>query len=77
MIDSCNSTPPCPWCDTPRHVQEGGQPKTWYCRKCGREFEAEDDGDITYGRPEKRMEREERRMHRPHGAKYTRGKVRR
>ena len=75
MTDTCQSTPKCPWCGTAKHTREGSQPKTWYCGKCSKEFEAEDDGDITYGRPEKRMEREERqRARRPHECTYKHGR---
>jgi hypothetical protein len=58
--------PPCPWCKTVRHVQPAGQPRSFYCRKCRREFDDGDDGDspggdtIGYGRPDRRLEREER-----------------
>lgn len=60
----CHCTPRCPKCGTPKHVQDGSQLKTFYCRKCGIEFEADDDGDIGYGRPSKRIEREERQAQR-------------
>lgn len=58
-------TPRCPWCNTARHVSSSNTTlRAWYCGKCKREFEAEDDGDISYGRPERRMERQEREAER-------------
>lgn len=58
MIDC---TPCCPWCNTPRHVRTSGTSyRAWYCGRCQREFEAEDDGTIGYGPPSRRIEREER-----------------
>ena len=54
--------PHCPWCNTNKHVRTSGTNlHAFYCGRCGREFEDVDDGDVGYGRPEKRMEREERR----------------
>lgn len=51
--------PKCPWCKTDKHVRIVGH-RRYYCSKCGREFDGVDDGTITYGRPSKRLEREER-----------------
>lgn len=54
-------TPRCPWCNTARHVSSSATTlRAWYCGKCRREFEPEDDGDLGYGRPERRLERQER-----------------
>lgn len=60
---SQNSEPPCPWCHSSKHVQASGTTmKAMYCRRCGREFEADDmDGEIGYGSPEKYAQRAERR----------------
>jgi hypothetical protein len=53
--------PACPWCK-PRSnatVQTGSLPRSFYCHKCKREFEADDsgrpidDGDVGYGNPQK------------------------
>ncbi len=66
-----NDIPPCPWCRTPRHVQTSGSTmKALYCRRCGREFEAEDDSDIGYGPPDRRLLREERRLQRKAGRSW-------
>ena len=59
MTDTCKSTPKCPWCGTAKHTREGSQPKTWFCGKCSREFEAEDDSDIGYEAPDRRLLRKE------------------
>jgi len=55
--------PKCPRCGTDKCVHaSNANLKAFYCRRCKCEFEANDsDGDIGYGRPSKRMEREERR----------------
>ena len=59
MTDECS--PRCPWCNTTKHVRPSGTSyRAWYCGRCGKEFEPEDDGDIGYGRPSKRLERKER-----------------
>jgi hypothetical protein len=61
MSDSCQSTPKCPWCKTAKAVRESAANcHAWYCGKCRREFEAEDDGTIAYGSPDRRLLREER-----------------
>ena len=57
--DTIEIVPPCPWCHTDKHVQPAGQLRTFYCRKCCREFDDSDDGTVGYGRPSKRLEREE------------------
>lgn len=58
-------TPRCPWCGTPRYVRASGTTyRAWYCGNCGREFEAEEDGDIGYGPPDRRMTRQERHQQR-------------
>lgn len=54
-----DQVPLCPWCKTANHVRTIGH-RHFYCGKCRREFDGVDDGDISYGRPEKRMERQER-----------------
>lgn len=56
----CQYTPRCPWCNTARHVRESNANlHAFYCGKCGREFEDVDDGDIAYGRPDRRLIRQE------------------
>jgi len=56
------SSPRCPLCGTMSRTTSHGKDR-WYCHHCRMEFEP-DDGDIGYGRPEKRLEREERRTER-------------
>jgi len=52
----------CPKCHSEQNVGKGyANDKALYCRKCGIEFESDDDGDISYGSPSRRMERQERR----------------
>ena len=51
--------PPCPWCHTAAHVQPAGQPRSFYCRRCQREFDDSEDGEVGYGRPEKYAMRKE------------------
>lgn len=69
MTESCTPNEPtgirvqeesakCPKCHRISHTQAAGKAR-WYCHHCRMEFEALDDGDVTYGRPEKRLEREE------------------
>lgn len=55
-----NDLPACPWCHTTKHVQTGSLPKSFYCRNCRREFEADDDGTVGYGDPARHVERRER-----------------
>lgn len=53
--------PNCPWCRTAKHVQPSGEnAKALHCRGYHRSFEAEDDGTVGYGRPDKFAERNER-----------------
>ena len=59
--DIAETVPPCPWCHTDKHIQPAGQLRTFYCRKCCREFDDSEDGTIGYGRPSKRLEQEERK----------------
>jgi transposase-like protein len=60
-----SEVPICPWCRNAKHVQASGEnAKAFHCRGCHRSFEAEDDGDVTYGSPSKRIEREERHTQR-------------
>ena len=56
-------TPKCPWCKTAAQVYEHGDREFW-CRRCNRIFDGIDDGDVGYGGPSRRMEREERRQQR-------------
>ena len=49
----------CPRCGRQTHTA-GDQPHVWYCHQCGMYFDDSEDGDVGYGRPEKRLEREER-----------------
>lgn len=59
MMDNC--APRCPWCGTAKSVSASGtNPHAFYCGRCSREFEDIDDGDVGYGRPEKRLERKEK-----------------
>ncbi len=53
--------PPCPWCRSSKHVQLSGEnAKAMHCRGCHRSYEAEDDGEIGRGSPERNaMRREE------------------
>jgi phage FluMu protein Com len=50
----------CPRCRTVSTTTSSGKER-YYCRECRMEFEAINDGDIGYGRPERRLERQERR----------------
>lgn len=54
--------PPCPWCHSSASVQPAGGLRTFYCRRCQREFDDTDDGEIGYGRPEKYAMRKESRQ---------------
>jgi ribosomal protein L37AE/L43A len=53
-------TPACPMCGSDKNVRVHGS-HDFTCMNCKMDFDGIDDGDIAYGRPEKRMEREERR----------------
>ncbi len=67
-------SPSCPWCHTAINVITSGTTwRAWYCRRCGREFEAEDDGDIGYGRPDRIAERREEWERRRRGRRFGRG----
>ena len=55
-----SETARCPSCGHGTATKSGSTARAWYCHECRLEFEPEDDGDIGYGRPEKRLEREER-----------------
>jgi ribosomal protein L37AE/L43A len=48
----------CPKCGRKSHTPADGKDQ-WYCHGCKLAFEAIDDGTITYGRPEKRLEKAE------------------
>lgn len=50
--------PRCPFCSSPAVIPDG--PRNWWCHDCKRTFDGIDDGDIGYGRPDKRIERQER-----------------
>jgi transposase-like protein len=50
----------CPRCHRVSHSPSQGKDR-WYCHHCKLEFESTDDGDVGYGRPEKRLEGEERK----------------
>lgn len=54
------STPRCPKCGRPSRTPHGDHAREFYCHSCRMSFEDADDGDIGYGRPEKRIERSER-----------------
>lgn len=56
--------PKCLWCHSAKHVSPGSTEKTWWCSNCGIEFDPVDDGDVSYGPPDRRMRREERRRER-------------
>lgn len=50
----------CPRCNRKSSTPHAGC-HVWYCHVCRMAFEAIDDGDVGYGRPSRRLEREERR----------------
>ena len=52
--------PACPLCGKRKHVRVNGF-RDFTCLGCKMDFDGEDDGDVGYGRPSKRMERGERR----------------
>lgn len=54
-----DTAPPCPWCKTPKRVYPHGE-RNFQCLECKRIFDAVDDGDVSYGPPSRRIEREER-----------------
>ena len=51
----------CPRCHRPTDTPGGSTLRAFYCHHCQMEFEPEDDGDVGYGSPSRRLEREERR----------------
>jgi transposase-like protein len=53
--------PKCPLCKRRSHTKSARNAHTFYCHHCLKEFEDLDDGDVCYGRPSRRLEREERR----------------
>ena len=55
--------PRCPKCGTNKHAYTHGEREFW-CRKCNVLYDGIDDGDVGYGAPDKRMNREERRQSR-------------
>jgi hypothetical protein len=59
--NTTTQTPPCPFCRSKQTYEHGDRPTQFQCGPCGAIFDTEDDGDVTYGSPSKRMEREERR----------------
>lgn len=60
--------PPCPWCKSASSVRpSGANLKAFFCGRCKREFDTDSDGDISYGPPSRRLEREERRAERRSG----------
>jgi tRNA(Ile2) C34 agmatinyltransferase TiaS len=52
--------PPCPKCGSNKHAYPDGERNFW-CTSCKVCYDGIDDGEIGYGRPSKRMEREEAR----------------
>ena len=52
-------TAKCPKCGHTTHTPSFGKDR-WYCHDCQMEFESEDDGDVGYGSPSRRLERQER-----------------
>ena len=66
--DSCSCTPKCPRCHSTHHVRESGNNHhVFYCGKCGREFEDVDDGEVGYGRPDRRLIRKENGLQKQQG----------
>jgi hypothetical protein len=57
MTDNC--TPRCPRCGKPSATPHGE--RAYYCFNCRMAFEDGDDGTISYGPPDRRLLREERR----------------
>lgn len=62
MSHTCSeSMPRCVRCGSVRYVRTSGTtPRAYHCGKCRIEFEAEDDGLVGYGSPERYAERNER-----------------
>jgi hypothetical protein len=55
--------PKCPLCRSAQHVRIHG-PKDFTCLNCRMDFDGIDDGTISYGPPDRRLRREERREQR-------------
>jgi len=51
----------CPKCGRRTATKHNASPRAWWCHHCKMAFEPDDDGDISYGPPDRRMLREERR----------------
>jgi hypothetical protein len=64
-------TPRCPRCNRRGSHNEG---TLYYCGHCKQQYDAEDDGTITYGDPSRRLEREERAAERKRLAVRTQTK---
>ncbi len=55
-----SNEPRCPRCRSSRMRKLGE--KHYFCVECRAESDGIDDGDVGYGRPSKRLERQERHM---------------
>lgn len=66
MSANTTDTARCPRCGRRTATPSAANPHAWFCHHCTMEFEDVDDGDVGYGRPEKRIEREERVRERQH-----------
>ena len=51
----------CPQCGRLTATPHNATPRAWWCHTCKMVFEDVDDGDIGYGRPSRRLERQEGR----------------
>lgn len=51
-------TPRCPFCNHKSVIPDGHC--NWYCNHCRATFDGVDDGDVGYGPPSRRIERQER-----------------
>ena len=56
--DATQPNPKCPKCGK-RNVRPSGD-RNWFCGECRMEFDPTDDGEVGYGSPSRRLEREER-----------------
>ena len=63
-----NVKPACPKCGRLKSVIVHG-PHDFTCLNCKMDFDGIDDGDVSYGRPDRRMIREERRRKQRKGGK--------
>lgn len=54
----------CPRCGKRTATPHGDRQTEFYCHHCKMAFDAEPDGDIGYGGPDRRLLREERRAER-------------